>query len=358
MYLFFVRFILFITLWFFMIYETSSQPIVSLLMLTVSLILFFFLSKRNVTLITFGLLSVVIFLHGIWISDIIYSSLILLLIATIATFRLANKHYYIILVLNGLLSISLTVLQLHYLLPLLFFWSFYTFLLIVLNKLANDKQEQQKVYEQLLAEYRQLKRMHIATEEVVKAEERTRIAREIHDSVGHRLTALIMKLEILHIEHPNEQYIELKKLANESLQETREAVHTLQESETKGIAAVVQLIRKLEAESQLLIQFTLREGVLSIPLSNKHGVVLYRVIQEALTNVMRHSQSKHVHISIGKSAINTLSFSITNPNANKEKFNYGFGIKNMQARVKEINGQLEIYQTNEKFVISGMIPYE
>ena len=165
-----------------------------------------------------------------------------------------------------------------------------------------------------------------------------------------------MKLEMLYIEEKNEKYKTLKEMVNKSLQDTRNAVQTLQESETKGITAVVQLIRKLEAESQLLIQFTLKEGVLSIPLSNEHGVVLYRVIQEALTNVMRHSPSKQVQITIGKSAIDTLSFTIANPIHVQEKFELGFGLKNMIERVQEIGGKIDIYQTNDQFIIQGMLP--
>src|SRR5690625_2772732 len=122
-------------------------------------------------------------------------------------------------------------------------------------------------------------------EEDAKKENNKRIAREIHDSVRHQLTALIMKLEMLHIQKPNPEFAELKEMANKSLAETRQAVQTLRDTDSSGITAVIQLIRKLEAESQLLIQFTLKEGVLSVPLSNEHGVVLYRVMQEALTNV-------------------------------------------------------------------------
>lgn len=355
---FLLRFGLFILLWMMMIFKTSSQLIFSLFMLTASLVFFFFLSKRNISTYVYIILSLIIFLHGILINDFIYSSLLLLLVATIATFRVRNNSNYFFVFLNGLLSISLTFSQPQYLLPSILIWGFYAYLLIILNKQVLQRKEQREIYEQLLSEYRQLKRMHIATEEVTKAEERTRIAREIHDSVGHRLTALMMKLEILHIQQPNEQYMELKELANESLRETRNAVHTLQTTEISGIPAVIQLVRKLEAESQLLVQFTMKEGVLSIPLSNEHGIVLYRVIQEALTNVMRHSSSKQVHITIGKSAIETLAFSIKNPIIKKEKLQFGFGLKNMQARVEEINGQLDIYQTNEQFVVSGMIPYE
>src|SRR5699024_12335381 len=106
--------------------------------------------------------------------------------------------------------------------------------------------------ETLLAESRQLKRMHPSKEEIAKAEERIRIAREIHDSVGHRLTALMMKVEMLYLETEQEKVMKLKELANESLEETRAAVKNLESTDTHGLAAIVQLYRKLEAVSQLL----------------------------------------------------------------------------------------------------------
>ena len=54
-----------------------------------------------------------------------------------------------------------------------------------------------QLYEELLSEYRKLVRMNLKAENNARMKERTNIARDIHDSVGHRLTALIMKLEIL-----------------------------------------------------------------------------------------------------------------------------------------------------------------
>lgn len=360
MYVFLIRFLLFGFLWTMMIYQASTQPIFSLFMLTVSLAIFFFLSNQNISVYIYILLSVILFIHGFVMEEIFYTSLLLLVVAMIALFRLSKNALYILIGINFLFVIGLTVYLGKPLLPVLIIGVLFVLLINQLNEFALDRKNQRELYEELLAEYRQLKRMHVSAEEMAKADERTRIAREIHDSVGHRLTALIMKLEMLHIQNPDEHFLELKEMANLSLLETREAVQTLQEAETKGIAAVVQLIRKLEAESQLLIEFTVKEGVLSVPLSNENGVVLYRVIQEALTNVMRHATSKQVHIVIGKSAIDSLSFTISNPIRSKEKltFGFGFGLKNMQARVTEIGGHLEVYQTEETFVIQGMMPYE
>lgn len=358
MHLFLIRFLLFIVFWILMIYETSGHLLISLLMLTASLTFFFFLSNRHASIYIYGILSIILFVHGIIVVEVLYTSLLLLLVTMIAVFRVSKKELLFLVTINFLFTIWLAIFFGKHIIASSFTGILFVFLLIKLNDITRQRKEQRELYEQLLVEYRGLKRMHVSTEEIAKGEERTRIAREIHDSVGHRLTALMMKLEMLHIKEPNEQYVVLKEMANKSLIETRQAVQTLQENETKGITAVVQLIRKLEAESQLLIQFTLKEGVLSVPLSNKSGIVLYRVIQEALTNVMRHSASKQVHIVIGKSAIHSLAFTISNPISLKEKIEPGFGLKNMKARVAEIGGQIDIYQTDEEFVIQGMMPYE
>lgn len=306
---FVIRFVLFSALWGFILYEKTSQQSFSLLMLSASLICFFFLSNRKASIHLYIIITIIITLHGIFITEMLYTSFLLLLIMTMASYRLLRRPFYMLLLLNNLFVLALTIYSVfQQLIFVLLFVITCNYFLVQLYERNVTQQEQHAIHKRILAEYRQLKRMHISTEEIAKAEERTRIAREIHDSVGHRLTALLMKIEMLYIEKPNELLLELKEMTNDSLHETREAVKALQVSETTGINAIVQLIRKLEAESQLLIEFTLKEGVLSIPLSNAQALVLYRVIQEALTNVMRHSTSKQVHIEIGKAAIDALSF--------------------------------------------------
>ena len=148
--------------------------------------------------------------------------------------------------------------------------------------MSNDRREQKELYEELLSEYRKLMRMNLAVENNARLQERNNIARDIHDSVGHRLTAIIMKLEILSIQNSNSNYDELKSMAKESLEEIRKSVKTMQTEENEGIAAVVHLIRKLESESHIFVQFTMKQGILSVPLTNEKSVVLYRVIEEGI----------------------------------------------------------------------------
>lgn len=212
------------------------------------------------------------------------------------------------------------------------------------------------LYEQLLNEYRRLKRMSVEQEQLVRAEERTKIARDIHDSVGHKLTSLLMQLEVMTIQQSDVHIKEAKELARESLEETRYAVRQLKSSDTTGIQSVLQLIRKLEMESRLQIQFSLKNGVLSLPVSNSQSIVLYRVLQESLTNAMKYSHSKEVEVIIGMNSLQNLQFEVKNKMISNEPIIQGFGLTNMEERLKEIGGELKILRTNDQFILKGSFP--
>ncbi|MBB4072483.1 signal transduction histidine kinase [Anoxybacillus voinovskiensis] len=227
---------------------------------------------------------------------------------------------------------------------------------IVLNEYVKEREEQKEMYEQLLGEYRRLKRSYYETERAARLEERTRIARDIHDSVGHKLTALLMQLEMLSIRERKEEYKQLQALVRESLEETRQAVKALQTEENAGISSVLQLIRKLESESHIMVHFTTKQGALTAKLTNEQNIALYRVIQEGLTNAMRHAQSREVFVTLGKSAVGDLEFSIKNRVAHPKLFQLGFGLTNMQERIKQIGGTVHIFQTDSEFTVQGTIP--
>lgn len=353
---FLLRLFLFICLFGLIIYENNSKITISIFLFTIALLLFFFLSYNRTYVFLYYSLTSIIILHGIFINETFYTSLFILLFSIVAAFRLKEKSLIIYLMFNCLSLLLFIFYNNVHLIKSLLLISFVLYLLFKINIVEREKREQYKVYEQLLIEYRQLKRLYVLNERETRLEERTRIARELHDSVGHRLTALIMKLEMLSIQQKSDIFTELKEMANDSLHETREAVQALQTTQTEGITAVVHLIRKLEAESHLLIEFNLKKGVLTVPLSSENSATLYRVIQEALTNVMRHSQFKNVQITLAKSPINSLEFTIINPIEHVKQIEFGFGLKTMKKRVKEIGGQINIYQKDDQFIIKGTIP--
>ncbi|ALX49509.1 histidine kinase [Lentibacillus amyloliquefaciens] len=355
--IFSLRFSVFAIFWVLIIVLDSINIPLSIIFFAVSLAMYFFLSLRRALLLLYIMLSAVICGHGyLWTDDYSLSLLLLLFITTDAAMTLPEKIFPYYLTMNIGLSVLFGMFTKGWLLEIIAISLLFTFLVLKLSRMNDERREQRDIYDQLLGEYRKLKRMNLAAEQNARLEERTKIARDLHDSVGHQLTALIMKLETLAIETKQSEYNILKQMASESLEETRQAVKALKTDENEGIATVIHLIRKLEAESHLLVQFTIRQGVLSVPLSNEKSVILYRVIQEALTNAMRHAQSREVHVTLGKSAVEEVSFEIANTIQHVKPFEYGFGLSNMEKRVEEIDGFLDVYQTDEKFVVKGTIP--
>lgn len=93
-------------------------------------------------------------------------------------------------------------------------------------------------------------------------------------------------------EKDKEQVQNLKELAEQSLEETRRAVRSFKQREAGGLQGVIRLIRKLEMESVMKINFSVKHGAFAAPLTGEQSFAIYRAIQEALTNIMKHSTNK------------------------------------------------------------------
>lgn len=221
------------------------------------------------------------------------------------------------------------------------------------------EEELQERNEALLSEYRKMKRRLLTDEQAARQEERTQIARDIHDSVGHKLTALLMQLEVFRLQAEGEaagQLQELKSLAKESLEETRSAVKTLKHDEAGGVTAIIALIRKLEAESFLRVQFSVKHGALSAQLDNDQMVIVYRAVQEALTNVMRHSGAREADILFEAPGASVFRFTISNKNRDADAFREGFGLSSMRERIEQAGGEMKAGPENGLFIVKASLP--
>lgn len=293
-----------------------------------------------------------VFLEG----NIEWVTLFIIYILIEAIFQFQPYSYRFFIGYSFILLILLNIFEMKWIITSFIMISFIFFLSIVLNQYVSERNEQRDLYKQLLEEYRRLKRWNVQNEQVARLEERTRIAHDIHDSVGHKLTALLMQIEVLSLKNKIMDLSDVKKLAMESLDETRLAVKTLRYEDVTGISSVLQLIRKLESENHLLVKFTTKQGVLQSELTNEQSVVLYRSIQEGLTNTMKHGSSREVDVTLGCSAIGDLEWVISNPIVHPKPFDHGFGLTAMKERVEGQGGKLRIYQTDKKFMIEGSMP--
>lgn len=355
---FLLRFFVFTFLWTMLIIYESNYIAISLLFMAISVALYFLLSVKKASLFLFLALSSLMMVHSFFVDYYFYTFTLLIYLTIFSLYRLKTSQLYRYIGLHFLYIGLLNIGQGTFVPEALLIYGFIGYLTILAHSYYMKRQSSLEEYERLEGDLRRLKRRNMTMEEAARMEERTKIMRELHDSVGHKLTALIMKAEMLAIQTGEESYRELKRMAEEGLEKTREAVSVLKSEDSEGIATVVQLIRKLESESHMIVQFTLKEGVLATSLSNEKNIHLYRMIQEALTNAMRHADTREVQVSLGKTAIGHISFEVRNRIHRQEPFKFGFGLRNMKERVKEIGGELSVYQTEEEFIVRGSFPIE
>jgi len=357
---FWIRLSVFFILWIGLAYQymNSHYFVIIVIFCTFTMIAYFFLPIYKKPVQLYYLMTILIVTIPVMVNmkGNPYFVLLLLYLIIEAISQLTTRHFRFLLLFVGLLTIWAIIYINSWNLESVLLFSMFFFLTDRLNTTLNEQKDLKNIYDQLVVEYRKLKRTVYESDQAARLEERTKIARDIHDSVGHKLTALLMQLEMVSLKEKNENIQILKQLARESLEETRDAVKALRFGEHEGIATVLHLIRKLESESHIHIHFTTKQGVLSTKLSNKQSIVLYRTIQEALTNAMRHAQSREVKVVLGKTAIGDFEFTITNTIYEQHPIKKGFGLTNMEERLKEIGGKLQIYQVDHTFIVNGTFP--
>lgn len=356
---FLIRFSFFISIWvLFYFFEDSNVTTTTLLITCSIIILYFFLPVTKFPFIHYCLLhslTLLFYFHTSTSSSL--ANLLLFFYFTIeAMFKLKSTQFKMLIASTYGAFVLLYLILGPFDLEKIIILGIFYFVVVKANETVAEKIELRKLYDELLSEYRKLKRQSFLSEKEARLEERTKIARDIHDSVGHKLTALLMQIEIMSLQHGEEQFRDLKKLADESLQETRKAVRAFQTEEAEGFTTILQLIKKLESESHIKVHFTTKGGVLSAKLTNEESVVLYRVIQEGLTNAMRHAHSREVQVTLSKTAIGDIELIISNSIHEQKPFHEGFGIKNMRKRLEDIDGELQVYIAEGKFIVKAKIP--
>jgi signal transduction histidine kinase len=215
------------------------------------------------------------------------------------------------------------------------------FIQIMINAVLSERQSRQ----QLEAANSQLRRYALRIEDVATLQERNRIAREIHDSLGHSLTAFNLHVEAalrLFNSDPDEAkdlLVEAKQLGSNALQSVRESVSTLRSHPLQGKsleAAITQLTEDLARSTGITPNVTIQTPT---PLPVEQSVAFYRIIQEALTNISKYAQATTVSIQISPTQ---LQITDDGRGFDPEQTTSGFGLQGMQERTSAIGGEFEL----------------
>ncbi|MGX5173257.1 sensor histidine kinase [Aliikangiella sp. IMCC44653] len=180
----------------------------------------------------------------------------------------------------------------------------------------------------------------------VQEEERKQIAAELHDGVGQLLTALINQLEQAQSQSNAANLQPSLELARTALSDVRELSRLMRPRilDDLGLEPALQwLVRIMSEKAEFNIELT---QVIQTDLDAETQTLIFRVIQEALTNIIKHSQASKVEVILRATAPvlwlkiidNGVGF---NHDASPQNVS-GFGLSAMQDRVVAFGGQLEV----------------
>jgi signal transduction histidine kinase len=221
--------------------------------------------------------------------------------------------------------------------------------ILFLHLLVDAALQERYGQEQLAIANVRLRQYALRVEELATVQERNRIARDIHDSMGHSLTVFSIHLEgALRLLQSNPTKAEallreIKQLNAQTLQEVRQSVTALRSDplqERSLRSAIADLEHEFQRSTGILPQSMIQ---LQQPLAHELNVAIYRIVQESLNNVCKYAAATAVELSIvhGNNQLqvtvrdNGRGFAI-------DQNTTGFGLQGMQERTLALSGQLQI----------------
>ena len=219
------------------------------------------------------------------------------------------------------------------------------FVLLLVGAVLSEHQSRS----QLVQAHRRLREYALQIENQATLEERNRIAREIHDSVGHYLTAQSIQLEntavflTQDITKASNHLAKARQLGKDALANIRASIATLrtnpiQERSLKTI--IEELVLQFQSNTNIAIA---KKIDLTSTLSTEVNTALYRIIQEALTNIAKHAKATKVNLSLNCTAKEILlSIQDNGCGFNRDDNTTGFGLQGMKERTAALGGKFNI----------------
>jgi signal transduction histidine kinase len=196
-------------------------------------------------------------------------------------------------------------------------------------------------------------------------EERKRIAREVHDSIAYVLTNLIMMMENAMDLHASDDVRLLHHLqttrdhAQKGLIEIRQAIKLLRDRTVTGrsdIAEIFVLAGTFEKASHITVDINIvSHEVMELEMTDKVTNTLFRLIQESMTNAVRHGRATRILVSIDYQE-GELHVSISDNGTGSKEIIEGFGILGMKERLAELNGRIDIMESPQGFALTARLP--
>jgi signal transduction histidine kinase len=200
------------------------------------------------------------------------------------------------------------------------------------------------------------------------AEERARIARDLHDSAGHAISVIAVRAGAARLRHhqdPDRSLLALEaieELARQTVDEIDQIVGTLREGgpvseDVEAPAGLASLDTLIAHHASAGLAVTVDESGARQTLDGAADQAAYRILQEALTNASRHGAgSARVELAFGDEAV---QLTVTNPVLAEipSRSSGGHGLVGMRERAALLGGSLDTERANGVFRVRARIPY-
>ncbi|TFE27558.1 sensor histidine kinase [Cohnella luojiensis] len=245
--------------------------------------------------------------------------------------------------------------------------SFIVFACIVsalINFYQRARRDTLQLYAQLKQSHEQLQEYAIKAEEWAATRERVRIAREIHDTVGHKLTALLVQMQVarklsaVDLKRSEQSYLDCEGLIRSALQEVRLSVRAIRDEPIKSTSLNDSLERLSEEFTKFAkVQTVFKAAGIPVALPSDLQLTAYRIVQESLTNAQKHGHAKKAAISLSYSDTG-FSLCISNDGEMPNDLKPGFGLINLKERVREWKGEVHFRMDPKMgFAVDVNFPY-
>lgn len=220
----------------------------------------------------------------------------------------------------------------------------YMILLFTDQKAENERIR--KLNEQLNQANDQLRDYAENMERMTEMRERNRLAREIHDTLGHTLTGIIMgadaSLALLDVapEESRKRIQVVAQTARNGLTDVRRSIKALRPDALEHyslVQALEDLVENFRLTTSAQITYCQEAGELSLASDEEDS--LYRVVQEGLTNAVRHGKADRIEIRVTRTG-GVVAVCVRDNGTGCDKLEEGFGLRHMRERLEMLGGTL------------------
>lgn len=229
---------------------------------------------------------------------------------------------------------------------------FIIFMIIYILKQIQENEYINKKLSMVAMINKKMQKYVIVTEKFGEKNERKRLARELHDTIGHALAGMAVGVDacITMIDkNPQLAKAQLKiisKAIRKGMKDVRNSLNKMRPDFLQQYR-LKEAIEKMKEEISDVtdLKINLNYQIDETGFDNKIEDILFRVIQESITNSIRHGLATVVDIDIYKEN-NLLCLKIKDNGKGCKAINYGFGLKQMVERVSQIRGDINFYSEN------------